>query len=46
MSIKTDLKTVREFMGLFTDYRKSRAIEALNNIQKELVIIEKQSTDD
>lgn len=42
MSIKTDLKTVREFMGLFTDYRKSRAIEALNNIQKELKDSEKK----
>lgn len=42
MSIKTDLKTVREFMGLFTDYRKSRAVESLDNIQKELKDSEKK----
>lgn len=42
MSIKTDLKTVRQFMGLFTDYRKSRAIEAFDNIQKELKDSEKK----
>lgn len=42
MSIKTDLKTVREFMGLFTDYRKPKAVEAIDNIQKELKDSEKK----
>jgi hypothetical protein len=42
MSIKTDLKTVRQFMGLFTDYRKAKAIESLDNIQKELKDSEKK----
>lgn len=42
MSIKTDIKTVKEFMGLFTDYRKPKAIEAFNNIQKDLKDSEKK----
>lgn len=42
MSIKTNIKTVKEFMGLFTDYRKAKAIEAFDNIQKELKDSEKK----
>lgn len=42
MSIKTNIKTVKEFMGLFTDYRKTKALEAFDNIQKELKDSEKK----
>jgi hypothetical protein len=42
MSIKANIKTVKEFMGLFTDYRKVKAIEAFDNIQKELKDSEKK----
>lgn len=35
-SVNTALKTIREYMGLYTDYRKPKDIEAFNRLQEEL----------
>jgi len=37
-SVNTALKTIREYMGLYTDYRKPKAIEAFNRLQEELKV--------
>ena len=35
-SVNTALKTVWEYMGLISDYRKVKAIEAFNKLKEEL----------
>ena len=35
-SVNTALKTIREYMGLISDYRKPKAIEAFNKLKEEL----------
>lgn len=42
MSVNTALKTIRQYMGLYTDYRKPKAIEALNRLQDELKLAKKR----
>ena len=37
-SVNTALNTIREYMGLYTDYRKPKAIEAFNRLQEELKV--------
>jgi hypothetical protein len=35
-SVNTALKTIWEYMGLISDYRKPKAIEAFNKLKEEL----------